>query len=108
MRPDATEMQEHNWKEDFAKSLGVFLNGHGIKGRDPMGRKIIDNSFYIIFNAHHGSLSFTLPSERYGQLWTMVLNTADPQPGNEARNFLPDQQIVVEGNCVLLLSTKTD
>ena len=29
--PEGTEMTEENWNHDFAKSLGVFLNGRGLR-----------------------------------------------------------------------------
>jgi isoamylase len=105
--PDGTEMQEHNWKEDFAKSLGIFLNGHGIKGRDNQGRKIIDNSFYLMLNAHHGVIQFKLPEIRFGKTWTKVLDTADPGLKAEVLNFNFEQTVAVEGRSVMVLMTKT-
>ena len=107
MLPDGKEMQEHNWKEDFAKSLGVFLNGHGIKGRDKLGRRILDNSFYLLFNAHHGVIHFKLPEIRFGRTWTKVLDTADPELKNEVLNFNYEQTLPVEGRSVMVLMTKT-
>src|SRR5690606_5506896 len=38
--PDSTEMSEENWNHDFAKSLGVYLNGSGIRTSGPKGEKI--------------------------------------------------------------------
>ena len=106
-QPDGAEMNAHNWKEDFAKSLGVFLNGHGIKGRDHVGRRIIDNSFYIIFNAHHGDIEFKLPGLNYGKLWTKVLDTADPKLENNPLNFKHSQGVMVQGRSIMLLTTKS-
>jgi len=107
-QPDGTEMKEHNWKEDFAKSLGVYLNGHGIMGRDPIGRRIIDNSFYLIFNAYQGEIKFKLPGIKYGKLWTKVLDTSDPQLKNKPLNFHHAKQIMVEGRTIMLLTTKSE
>jgi len=107
MLPNGKEMQDHNWKEDFAKSLGVFLNGHGIKGRDKLGRRIIDNSFYLLFNAHHGVIQFKLPEKRFGVTWTKVLDTADPDLTDEVLNFNFEQTLHVEGRSVMVLMTKT-
>ncbi|MET3114331.1 isoamylase [Pedobacter sp. CG_S7] len=106
--PDGTEMQQHNWKEDFAKSLGVFLNGHGIKGRDNIGRKIIDNSFYIIFNAHDGDIRFKLPGFKYGKTWTKVLDTADPNLKNIQLNFKHGNRILVGARTIMVLTIKSN
>ena len=38
---------------------------------------MVDDSFYLMFNAHHEPLEFTLPEAKWGERWTVVLNTAD-------------------------------
>ncbi|MEO6932921.1 MAG: glycogen debranching protein GlgX, partial [Chitinophagaceae bacterium] len=43
-QPDGAEMTEENWNHDFAKSLGVYLNGHGIRTVGPRGEHILDDS----------------------------------------------------------------
>lgn len=103
--PDGTEMEDHNWNEDFARSLGIFLHGNGIRSKGPKGEKIMDDSFYIIFNAHHGPLSFRLPPEKYGSDWTLILDTGMEcfPDENEASTHLPGEIFEVQGrSCVLL------
>jgi glycogen operon protein len=56
----------------------VFLNGDAIGEPDRRGRQVRDDSFLLLFNAHDGDLTFTLPPTAYGQLWIKVLDTADP------------------------------
>jgi glycogen operon protein len=72
-----TEMSEEDWNTGFAKSLGVFLNGEGIVAPDPHGEKIIDDSFYILFNSHHEPISFMLPSREWAHNWVVVLDTSE-------------------------------
>src|SRR5690606_419082 len=57
-KPDGEQLSEADWQTGFAKALGVFLNGEGIPSRDQWGRRIVDDSFYAIFNAHHDALEF--------------------------------------------------
>jgi glycogen operon protein len=75
-RPEGQEMTEENWDTGFAKSLAVYLNGLALRAVDPKGQKILDDSFYIIFNAHHEPITFMLPPADYGKQWETVLNTA--------------------------------
>ncbi|SEG90804.1 glycogen operon protein [Thermomonospora echinospora] len=82
--PDGREMGEQDWLAGFAKSLQVFLNGEAITEPDRHGRRVRDDSFLLIFNAHHGELRFTLPPERYGRSWLKVLDTADPLLAEDA------------------------
>ena len=36
-----------------AQRSAVFLNGEGIPDRDPLGERVVDDSFLLLFNAHH-------------------------------------------------------
>jgi glycogen operon protein len=68
-------MSEEDWRAGFAKSLGVFLNGNAIPTPNERGERVVDQSFYMMFNAHHEAVSFKLPEEKWGRRWTEVLNT---------------------------------
>jgi isoamylase len=72
-------MAEENWEAGFGKSVAVFLNGDGIADRNQRGERVTDDSFIMIFNAHDGSIDFTLPQAEYGSKWEVVLDTATPQ-----------------------------
>jgi len=74
-QPEGQEMTEENWDTGFAKSLAVYLNGLALRAVDPKGQKIQDDSFYIIFNAHHEPITFMLPPADYGKQWEQVLDT---------------------------------
>ena len=75
--PGGVEMSEHDWTSGVAESLGVFLNGQAIPTPDERGERIIDESFYVMFNAHHAPLAFQLPGADWGQRWTQVMDTND-------------------------------
>jgi isoamylase len=74
-RPDGEQMSDEDWGAGFAKSLGVFLNGDEIPNVDAAGRRVLDESFYLIFNAHWEPVEFVLPPEIWGQSWSRVLDT---------------------------------
>jgi glycogen operon protein len=73
--PDGSIMSEENWKLDFAKSLGVYLNGLALRMKGEQGEDIMDDSFYIIFNAAHHPLRYKLPDEEFGTSWIQVIDT---------------------------------
>jgi len=100
--PDGSEMSEENWQQDFAKSLGVFLNGRGLRAVGPKGEHIVDDSFYVIFNASHLELSYTLPSERYGQSWQTVLDTSKGFT-EDKKVYGPGENVQVHGHSIVLL-----
>ncbi|AFM19761.1 isoamylase [Mycolicibacterium chubuense NBB4] len=83
--PDGTEMTGEDWGSGFAKSLMVFLNGHGIPDMDTRGQRVIDDSFLLCFNAHYEPIDFTLPAKEFAESWTRIVDTAsEPAPETHA------------------------
>jgi isoamylase len=80
LRPDATAMTEADWETDFVRSLGMFINGNGITGRDPRGQRVTDQHFLVYFNASDGDLELTLPDRDYARTWEVVIDTTDDAP----------------------------
>jgi glycogen operon protein len=74
--PSAEEMVPEDWEAGFGRSIGVFLDGEGIPGRDGRGERIVDVNFLLLFNAHDDIVQFTLPSEEYSPSWEVVVDTA--------------------------------
>jgi len=99
--PDGTEMSEEHWTTEFAKSLGIYLNGRGIHYSGPNGEPVIDDSFYILFNAHHDKLDFKLPVSKYATQWITVLNTASAV--SEEKFYMPEEVVQLDGRSILVL-----
>jgi glycogen operon protein len=93
--PEGAVMSEEQWNEGFAKSLGVFLNGEGIRRPNLHGERIVDDNFYLLFNAHHEPLTFTLPNADWGQQWICVLDTNDAVPQEHNERMSAGQQVQV-------------
>ncbi len=73
---DGSMMSDADWNVGFAKTIGIFLNGQGILYPDMNGNRVVDDSFYVLFNAHYDALDFTLPVREWGRRWRKVLDTA--------------------------------
>jgi isoamylase len=102
--PDGNSMSEENWSHDFAKSLGVFLNGKALPGDGPKGERFIDNNFYIVFNAYEGELPYLLPSEEFGSAWLKVIDTHENFFEEEGgQSFAPGETLKVHGRSVVVL-----
>jgi isoamylase len=92
-KPDGEEMEEQDWATGFAKSLGIFLNGKALNVVDDRGQPIVDDAFYLLFNAHHEPIDFTLPPAACGRRWVEELGSApdagaSDRPVHEARGTL--------------------
>jgi glycogen operon protein len=99
-----TEMDDHQWQQDFARSLGVFLNGRGISWPDAEGRHIVDDSVIMLFNAHWEPVEFTLPDKRLGPRWRKEMATSQPEWLDEGELFDAGALVVVEARSMVLLS----
>jgi glycogen operon protein len=102
-KPDGVEMSEEAWHQDFAKSLGVFLNGKGIHSVGPKGEVIVDDNFYVIFNAHHDVLRFNLPPQKFGRRWVKVLDTSLNYLEETGDLYMAGQEISIDGRSVVVL-----
>lgn len=76
-------MDPEDWDSGFGKSVGMYLNGEGIRGRDARGERVTDVGFITYFNAHDDVVTFTLPPEEYSPGWTVRIDTADPGARDE-------------------------
>jgi glycogen operon protein len=99
--PDGSEMSDDNWNNDFAKSLGIFMNGKGLHYVDPKGEDVFDDNFYLIFNAHHEPLDYKLPEKIYSKDWGKVLDTSEDK--TEDKVFGDNDIIKVNGRAIVLL-----
>jgi len=101
-----TQMSEEHWGEGHAKSLGIFINGDTIPNPNTHGDPVTDASFYLIFNAHHEALTFTLPGSPWGEQWALLLDTArgwiDAAPPRRA-----GAQLAVAPRSVMLLQRQS-
>ncbi|HEV7741153.1 MAG TPA: glycogen debranching protein GlgX [Pseudolysinimonas sp.] len=77
LRPDGTAMQPEDWEAGFGRTIGVFLNGEGIRGVDSRGGRILDRHFLVYFNAHSDVVDIVLPTEDRSPRWDLVVDTND-------------------------------
>jgi glycogen operon protein len=69
-------MGDADWQQDYVKSFAVFLNGDGLRDVDEDGHAIRDDSFLLLFNAHHDCVPFRMPAALHGAVWRKVLDTS--------------------------------
>ncbi|GLY29940.1 glycogen debranching protein GlgX [Kineosporia sp. NBRC 101731] len=104
-RPDGSEMTDEDWDSGFGKSVAMFLNGRGITGTDARGQRVTDDSFLLIFNAHHEDLQFTLPPSEYGESWRVVLDSQlAATPEEQVNEAKAGGTLLVEARSLVVLA----
>ncbi|GGR03649.1 glycogen operon protein GlgX homolog [Streptomyces cinereoruber] len=72
---EGTEMTEGDWYAR-AGTLGLYLSGRDIPGRDARGERITDDSFLAVLHSDHRPLDFRLPGPPWAETYELVVDTA--------------------------------
>jgi isoamylase len=83
LRPDGTAMQPEDWEAGFGRTIGVFLNGQGIRGVTAHGERIVDSHFLVYFNAHTEAVDILIPTEERSPRWDLVVDTNGGDVGGD-------------------------
>jgi glycogen operon protein len=83
--------------------LGVFLNGEATATRTWRNERITDDSFLLLFNAHHEDAAFLLPAAAYGAAWTHELCTYDDTIEQDEGEFPARSELVVRRRSMKVL-----
>ncbi|MFI1168216.1 glycogen debranching protein GlgX [Streptomyces sp. NPDC020801] len=102
--PDGREMAEEDWRRSDARSVTVFLNGDAIAEPDAQGRPVVDDSFLLLLNGYWEPVDFRLPGPAYGDRWTTVIDTAEPQGPPYEAEHKPSGDLRVEPRSLVLLT----
>ena len=101
--PSGEEMTDEQWEQSFARSLAVFFNGDAIAYLDRRGRRVVDDSLLLCFNAYWETIGFTTPGSAFARRWQVVLDTALPQIPDEGRRLDAGETIDVTDRSVVVL-----
>jgi isoamylase len=103
--PEGEEMRSRDWQAAPAQCLTVFLNGSAISEPGDRGERIVDESFLLLFNAHHQPLEFVIPVN-HGKEWEVVADTelpgGVPAPG-EVRHVRGGERLLLADRSLAVL-----
>jgi glycogen operon protein len=103
-RTDGEPMTDEDWQNGFARTVGVFLNGKAIPTLDERGEPIVDDSFYILFNAHYEAMPFRLPTGEWGDRWMRIIDTNRLIPDlREQRQIRAGDECLLEAHSMMVL-----
>lgn len=101
---DGKELSEGAWNAGWVRTLGLMLNGQTLNVTDDLGNPIVDDSFLILLNAHHGTVDFLLPPTPAGGTWHSILNTDNLEnPFKKSRAL---KKIRIHGRSLILLQER--
>lgn len=101
--PDGNVMTEAHWQQPEARAIGIYLNGNSLPSWNGNEKEHADDHFYILFNASDQDISFTIPNEKYGTNWHLILDTRVGFHKKADKVLLPGNTIDVGGRSVRVL-----
>jgi isoamylase len=102
--PDGHEMSDEAWNAGFVKCLAVRLAGDLIDDMDDRGEPLTGDTLLMLFNAHHESLPFRLPTARAEARWERLLDSANGEEKSE--DWAPDNDYALEARSIAVLRTR--
>jgi isoamylase len=107
LKPDGSEMTTEEWSQDFARCLGVYLAGSALTEIDARGQRVVDDDFVVLFNAHHDSVPFRLPTKTLAPhgdgRWQAIVDTARDDGLAPDGIFEAESTYPLEGRSLVLL-----
>jgi len=107
-RCDGGEMTQDDWTNPITRCFGLRLAGDGIQEPDVTGRRVVDDTFLVMLNAHHGPMGFTLPAHRNDIRWEPVLDTREPTGQRKAEALSGGDVYDMEARSVVVLRLRRD
>ncbi|MCM0620626.1 glycogen debranching protein GlgX [Nocardioides bruguierae] len=102
--PEGRPMEEKDWETE-EHVIGMYLNGHGIAGKDARGQTITDDHFLLYFNNWHDDVEITLPPEEFSSRWVVALDTAGSK--DEHDTVRCDHGLTLKGRSMVVLQEWT-
>jgi isoamylase len=100
LTPDGRELQGPDWQAQYARAVGMLLDGEEIRGRANDGSRVRDASLLVLLNAWWEQLEFALPEGR----WSLLLDTAEANAAAGSRTYTsPADRIPVAGRGLVVL-----
>jgi glycogen operon protein len=74
--PDGREISGAQWFDPQLQTLGMYLDGHGIRTRDPRGGAVVDDSFLLLLHTGAEDREVVLPGPPWATSYEVVLDTS--------------------------------
>ena len=92
-----------DWFDSDLQSVGMYLDGRGIRHRDPHGHRLVDDSWLVWLHAGADPLTVELPGPPWGDGYHLLVSTEYPTGAPPALTVVAPGPVELPGRCVWLL-----
>jgi glycogen operon protein len=107
--PAGRELVDDDWFDTGLRSIGMYLDGRGIRHRSKRGETITDESFLLLLHSGDADTSFALPGQPWAHSYLRVVDTTfiGGAPTGEAEMIVPGgAQLPMRARSVVLLQVR--
>ncbi|MCW2599881.1 MAG: isoamylase [Frankiales bacterium] len=102
--PNGQELSDADWFDRSQQTLGMYLDGRGIRTRGPRGEAVVDDSFLLVLHADPQDSELVLPGPPWATSYELALDTARSSSGEAVH--APGSSVGVTGRSVLLFTAR--
>jgi isoamylase len=74
-RADGAEMTAADWFSPGTRTIGMYLDGRGIRQRGTRGERLIDDSYLLVLHADEQDTVFALPCQPWASGYDVIVDT---------------------------------
>ncbi len=100
-------MSDHDWFDEGRQTIGMWINGHDVRGHTVAGQPLSDRSWLLVLHAGADPIALTLPGMPYSTSYVPVLDTDRPTGAPASTSEIPGGAgILMPGRTVWLLHAR--
>jgi isoamylase len=84
---DATELDDSDWFNPAVRTIGMYIDGRGLRHRDEHNIGLEDDSFLLVLHAGDDDVDFELPGAPWADAYELVIDTTrlggEPGPSRD-------------------------
>jgi glycogen operon protein len=101
--PDGGQLTTADWFDTGLQTLGMYLDGRGIRHRDEHGRRVVDECYLVQVHAGSKPVTVSLPGPPWGDGYELVVSTEYSTGAPPEVTVLPPGPVEIAGRTVWVL-----
>lgn len=101
--PDGGQLTTQDWFDTGLQTLGMYLDGRGIRHRDEHGRPVVDDSYLVQLHAGPAPVTVELPGPPWADGYELVVSTEYATGTPPETTMIAPGTVEVPSRCVWLL-----
>jgi isoamylase len=101
--PSGGQLTVSDWFDTGLQSVGMYLDGRGIRHHDAHGRRIVDDSWMVWLHAGADPLAIELPGPPWGDGYELVVSTEYLTGAPPELTIVGPGPVEIPGRCVWLM-----